>query len=122
MFFRRNSNLKFVDIPEKRLINLMIAVQEIEELLGYDDLDVEFAVDNDENVYILQVRPIAVKRKKLLIEDKKYDLAFSRAHNNWAANLTPPPHLPPVSNPLYGVMPDWNPAEIIGTSPSVPFS
>ena len=118
MFLRRNCGADLTDIPDRRLANLIDAVDEIEGLLGYDDLDIEFAIDGCGNVYIFQVRPIAVQRTKSLFEDEDFDLALATAHNNWASRCSSPPHFPPVSDLIFGVMPDWNPAEIIGTSPS----
>ena len=114
MFLRRNCGADLTDIPDRRLANLIDAVDEIEGLLGYDDLDIEFAIDGCGNVYIFQVRPIAVQRMKSLFEDEDFDLALATAHNNWASRCSSPPHFHRFRFD-FGVMPDWNPAEIIGT-------
>ena len=118
IFLRRKCALDLDLLPENRLKTLIFAVREIEQLLGYDDLDIEFAISLEGQVYIFQVRPIAVKRKSSLFEDEYYNLSLQKAHESLAARRTTNPHMPPVSNPVFGVMPDWNPAEIIGTSPS----
>lgn len=104
-------------LPEPLLAPLVAALKEIEALLGYDDLDVEFALDGDGSVRILQVRPIAVDRKGSDLSDAVFDVAMAAAYARWETLTPAPPHLPGNAAPLYGVMPDWNPAEIIGTAP-----
>ena len=47
------------NIPNE-IIPILDAVQEIESLLIYDKLDIEFAVDNNDVIHIFQVRPITV--------------------------------------------------------------
>jgi choline kinase len=105
------------ELPEPRLKGLVAALREIEGLLGYDALDVEFAIDTEAQVHILQVRPIAVDRKGMAVDDACYDDVLSGARLHWKMLASAPPHLPGNAPPLFGVMPDWNPAEIIGTAP-----
>jgi hypothetical protein len=105
------------ELPEPRLKGLVAVLHEIEVLLSYDALDVEFAIDAAEQVHILQVRPIAVDRKGSTVDDARCDAALSAAHRHWRTLAPAPPHLPGDAPPLFGVMPDWNPAEIIGTAP-----
>ena len=65
---------------------LLDALKEIEELLLYDTLDIEFAVNKKHEIFILQVRPITnVENKKF--EDKDYNEKFNisyRIWNNWS--------------------------------------
>ena len=107
-----------LQLPEPRLAGLVKALREIEALLGYDALDIEFAIDVSETVHILQVRPIAVDRKGSDLNDDTCDNSLDQAKALWKALAPSPPHFPGQASPLYGVMPDWNPAEIIGTAPS----
>lgn len=117
LLVRRHSKLSSDALPEPRLSGLLDALREIEALLGYDSLDVEFAIDGQGQVHILQVRPIAVDRLRRANDDDACDAAILAARAQWEAALPAPPHLPGNAAPLFGVMPDWNPAEIIGTSP-----
>ncbi|MGP9768032.1 PEP/pyruvate-binding domain-containing protein [Halomonas sp. AOP13-D3-9] len=105
-------------LPEPQLAGLIKALREIEALLEYDALDIEFAIDIAETVHILQVRPIAVERTDSNLDDKTCDHVLQQAKVRWQALSALSPHLPGKAAPLYGVMPDWNPAEIIGTAPS----
>ena len=114
---KKISNFELFSVPDKRLQLLVIALKEIEELLGYDALDVEFAIDSNQIIHILQVRPITVKSYQAKISDNTYDDFIESAQASFKTLSCPPPFLPGNSQPLMGVMPDWNPAEIIGTSP-----
>lgn len=92
------------------------AVRELESLLHYDALDIEFAVDGDGGIHVFQVRPITVAWSDVGIDDTACDQALSRAVDTWERASRPPPFLP-CGDAVFGVMPDWNPAEIIGTAP-----
>lgn len=115
LMLRRNVSVQ--TLPEPRLAHVLDALREIESLLGYDALDVEFAVDSKGKAYILQVRPIAVDHPDAGINDDQCNKAIEQARFCWNRLKACPPHIPGNVRPLYGVMPDWNPAEIIGTSP-----
>ena len=43
-------------------------IKEIEEILGYDKLDIEFAVDKADVIHIFQIRPITVGHTEFEIE------------------------------------------------------
>ena len=109
--------MEFSNAPEPRLMPLVSALQEIEILLGYDRLDVEFAIDNAGAVHILQVRPITVPCNSREILDETFIAALNGVHARWEMLAPTPPHFPGDVAPLYGVMTDWNPAEIIGIAP-----
>lgn len=114
LYVRRDAAIE--QIADSRLSPLVIAIQEIERLLAYDALDVEFAVDVNNQVHILQVRPIAVEKSNgQQLTNQIYEL-LSQAEERWNGLQQPAPHIV-GDNPIYGVMPDWNPAEIIGTNP-----
>tara|TARA_B100000212_G_scaffold169518_1_gene127547 strand:+ start:2578 stop:5634 length:3057 start_codon:yes stop_codon:yes gene_type:complete len=108
---------KFYGIENPSWINnLHRSILEIEQLVNYNSLDIEFAIDSDNVVNLLQVRPLVKKHKNLLNDDvflKKIDVA----HITWQRLVKSPPHIPGDAMPAYGLMPDWNPAEIIGTAP-----
>jgi choline kinase len=105
------------ELPEARLAGVIRALKEIERLLGFDALDIEFALDRAGVVHVLQVRPIAVKREQYEVPDERCFAMIEQARETWRLIAQPPPHLPGHPEPVYGIMPDWNPAEIIGTAP-----
>ncbi len=105
-------------IGDPDLRRLLEGVQEIERLLRYDRLDIEFAVDTAGRVHVFQVRPIAALEScDAEVLDAACAAAIASARQTWARLAEAPPHFPGDSPLMFGIMPDWNPAEIIGTSP-----
>ena len=95
---------------------VLSAAQKIEGLVGHDSLDIEFAVTRGDGVHILQVRPIAVAERPIPIEDDAVTQAALRVREFVAARSGPVASLL-GSTTRWSVMTDWNPAEIIGTTP-----
>ena len=103
-------------VPEA-LHGILPALREIEALLGYDALDVEFAISEAETrVHVLQVRPIAVDHAQWDIQDAGFYALIHQAERYFDALQVSSPFVL-GKRTLFGVMPDWNPAEIIGTCP-----
>jgi choline kinase len=103
--------------PDSRLDAVFTALEEIETLLGYDSLDVEFAYDDLGQLNIFQVRPMVANDQATDVADDVFDEAIEEAVRLWESLSPAPPHFPGDADPMFGVMPDWNPAEIIGTAP-----
>lgn len=53
------------------LLNVLAAVQELETLLSFDKLDIEFAVDTSGQVHIFQVRPVVVNHDNYELDAEK---------------------------------------------------
>lgn len=115
LVMRRDTAVDSAAIPP-RLSALLPALREIESLLGYDSLDVEFAVTEQGGLHILQVRPIAVDHSSWGDADSRFYALLSQAQARFEALQQPNPFVQGLRT-IFGVMPDWNPAEIIGTKP-----
>lgn len=96
----------------KNLINLLL---ELERYFDLDSIDVEFAVDKKGTLFLFQVRPLIIinfenlsisEHKQALLGIEKSFLSLTAKH----------PYLL-GKNSIFGVMPDWNPAEVIGIRP-----
>jgi len=72
IIFRRN--IDAVHKIDSRLVKLIEAAKELEQILGYNKLDIEFAIDKENQMYIFQVRPIAVKHDAHQINEKQLAL------------------------------------------------
>ncbi len=113
-YFFKEANLE--SIACSKIKKLILAVQEIESLLNYDALDIEFAIDSKEGVHVFQVRPLALQRRipenldKLIAEKLQQSAALFGELEKPAGTIV-------GSKSIYGNMPDWNVAEIIGTNP-----
>ena len=109
---------RFVKEPyTKKWRNLLIAIREIETIFSDLPLDIEFAVNKNDQIVIFQVRPLIVNKDadicdddfaKMIIRDMKDKfLRFNRKIPHLGGKIT-----------IFGDMPDWNPAEIIGDRPN----
>jgi adenylylsulfate kinase-like enzyme len=97
------------------LAPVIALVSELESLLGCDAIDVEFAVGDDGRLYLLQVRALAVDNQGG-VADAKVDAALDGVAGKVELLSRPHPYLH-GSRAIFGVMPDWNPAEIVGVRP-----
>ena len=106
-----------VYIKSKRIAKLLEMTREIEQVCGgRDPLDIEFAKTKDGCHYLLQVRRITVQRNwnrriqrqvaESIYQIEKFFIDRSLARSHLAGSRT-----------ILGQMPDWNPAELIGTHP-----
>jgi choline kinase len=89
---------------------------ELEELAGHDSLDVEFAVTQGGQTHVLQLRPIAVDHGRWKGADDDVERMIEQAEGLFERRDAAP-GAALGSRAVFGVMPDWNPAEIIGTRP-----
>lgn len=117
LVIRRDADEHNPNIPE-HLNALLPALREIEGLLGYDSLDIEFAITAKGGVHILQVRPIAVDHSGWSGNDNELMALLNEARQRFEVLQTPSPFVVGQRG-IFGIMPDWNPAEIIGTKPSL---
>lgn len=97
--------------PINRIIKL---VEELECLFDTTQLDLEFAIDKKYDLYLLQVRPLIVnihppdiREQNEILKKISECIARSKGHKPFLYG----------EKTVFGVMPDWNPAEIIGIRP-----
>ncbi len=78
-------------------------------------IEIEFAINKKNHLYLFQVRPIVQKTKIIA------DINFAKKNLNRLKlkieKLKKDDHNLLGNDTFFGVMPDWNPAEIIGTKP-----
>ncbi|WP_293233140.1 PEP-utilizing enzyme [Paludibacterium sp.] len=87
------------------------------DLFGQQPVDCEFAVTEEaagEQLWLLQARPLILPRAPE--NDTAQAERLNRIYDKVARGMQPYPFLM-GSRTVYGVMPDWNPAEIIGIRP-----
>lgn len=93
---------------------LCMALKELEDFFGQENLDVEFAYTEEGQLYILQVRALCLNGKPADIERQKTEL--ERIETRISREQTSKPFLCGKKT-IYSVMTDWNPAEMIGIRP-----
>ena len=106
---------KFYETKNKNFKRIIFIAKKLIKIFKNDSLDIEFAINKNNKLFILQVRPIFIKEKnliskenlnKILIKLKKKISKLKSKHYDLIGDTT-----------YFGVMPDWNPAEIIGLKP-----
>lgn len=105
-----------LDQVAPELVPVMDAVRELELLLGYDKLDIEFAIDEHGVVHIFQVRPVTVNHSNFDIDVEDVTLSLDNSLERFKSQQAPSPFVF-GEHTIFANMPDWNPAEIIGTRP-----
>lgn len=111
----RNNAEQFDNSVPEVLRGLLPALQEIENLLAFKALDVEFAIDTNREIHILQVRPLTSDKYETDSDHAIFESIESSIEQFKGLQANSP--FVVGKNALFGVMPDWNPAEIIGTKP-----
>lgn len=103
-----------VTVPD-RLQRVITMIRELEDMMSTNALDIEFAITSNEQLYLLQVRPLVINVEPNVTEEEHYHVLRAISTKVKGAN-TPHPYLYGTRT-VFGVMPDWNPAEIIGIRP-----
>jgi len=97
--------------PADRIIKM---IEELEAYFGGCALDVEFAISSNKELFLLQVRQLIIPEKKISLHEhecllKSVEFKYKK--------LSAPNKSLLGSKTVFGIMPDWNPAEIIGLRP-----
>ncbi|NTW68483.1 MAG: pyruvate phosphate dikinase [Chlorobiaceae bacterium] len=103
-------------LRSERFQRLIQAIQELEQVMGSQFLDVEFALAGDLTPYLLQVRAITTQPNWNRAVARRIDAALQGIQAFVSARMKPMAGVYGRSTVL-GQMPDWNPAEMIGRAP-----
>jgi choline kinase len=106
----------YIESVEPSVACVVEAIKELEELLGFDKLDIEFAIDLRGDVHIFQVRPVTVDHCAFEVENDVISASLLESESRFNSQQWLSPFVV-GEKPIFGNMPDWNPAEIIGAKP-----
>ncbi|MDR2643743.1 MAG: hypothetical protein LBC74_13230, partial [Planctomycetaceae bacterium] len=104
-----------IQATDPRMQHLIKTLEELQNIFDNEFLDVEFAFDRFNTLYIFQVRQLVVKNQ-LIYDEDRLEKCFNKTVQKLKNLNVPHPNLL-GKRAIYGVMPDWNPAEIIGRKP-----
>lgn len=90
-------------------------ISELKNILNTEYLDIEYAINDLEEIYLFQARPLFNKINNA-ISDISHQSSIERIVYHMSLSMKPHPYLY-GNKTVYGIMPDWNPAEIIGVRP-----
>ncbi len=99
------------------LDKVIILLEELLKIYNNIPIDCEFAIskkDGNEELFLLQVRPLILSGNPISAEE--LNTYISVIEQRMKRDMKPKPYLMGEKT-VYGVMPDWNPAEILGTRP-----
>lgn len=108
-YYSKNSPFEAPD----HLKRILALLDELESTLSVKQLDVEFAETKDD-IYLFQARPLILRNQP--IDTDTHRQILQEISKKVKVGITRHPFLHGQTT-VYGVMPDWNPAEIIGTRP-----
>lgn len=102
------------DVPPG-MAKVLALLDELQALFPAVPLDIEFAIASPgDTLYLLQVRPLVMQQS--LSDGAQHQALLARVADKVRTAQQPHPFLHGRST-VFGVMPDWNPAEIIGIRP-----
>jgi phosphoenolpyruvate synthase/pyruvate phosphate dikinase len=110
-YFHKLHKKKFGDFRDK----ILTLCFELEKITGCAALDIEFAIDAKDKIYLFQVRPLVI-RSDNCVDEKEHYKVLTSINSRLKSWMKKHPYLG-GDTAIYGVMPDWNPAEIIGARP-----
>ncbi len=103
-------------LQSPRIAAVAAALQELEQVTCCDLLDVEFCVTQDGDLHVLQVRRMAMESRWDLPDINSVYRNLDEVRVELASRIGPIDALAGNCT-IFGQMPDWNPAEMIGSSP-----
>ncbi len=114
--WQQSAHFEYESDPRVKLVFPLI--DELLDIFNDSPLDIEFAITNCEGVdqlWLLQVRKLLLNQIPETSEDQA--IRLRAIESSIRKNIGPHPFLH-GGKTVYGVMPDWNPAEIIGIRPN----
>lgn len=97
------------------LENVVKLLFELENIFSTKSLDIEFAIDKESIIYLFQVRSLNTNANGSLSDHDHYKSVCRIAEKISSYSKENPFNFGEKN--VYGNMPDWNPAEIIGVRP-----
>lgn len=104
------------DLRSERVRAMVRLARELEAVFGSSTLDIEFGLDRSGVMHLFQVRPMASVREWSPEVDERIASRISFVESFVTRSMRSHPGVYGEKSVL-GVMPDWNPAEMIGVMP-----
>lgn len=101
--------------PNQYVRAVVPLLKEVGDKLDLSGIDIEFAFDRNRILYLFQARPLVCKKRK-----KHEHIDYKKTLNEISEEIclkSKPQKRLFGRRTIFGIMPDWNPAEIIGVRP-----
>lgn len=110
----RKADLAHLQSP--RVVRFLALARELEALCGSSALDIEFGLDAQDQLFLFQVRRIATAGEWHPVTERRVARQLVLMGDYLNSAVRPVPGLLGARTAL-AIMPDWNPAEILGITP-----
>ena len=100
-----------------RFRSLIDVIYELEEITASKAVDIEFCIDAKDRIFILQVRPLAVQNSMNADDIAHFQDQLESLEHKVEQFMPVPPSVQGART-ILGEMPDWNPVEMIGATPT----
>ncbi len=105
---------KLNSIRSKKFKKIIFSIKELEKKIGKHSLDIEFGLSKSK-FFIFQVRPLSTYKKWKKINNKILENNIYKNQKKFKRIFLKNKDLGDI--PSFGLMPDWNPVEMIGYQP-----
>ena len=105
-----------VHVKSPRITRFLNLARELEQICGTNTLDIEFGLTADQTLLLFQVRRIATSSAWHPITERRVARQLAQVEGYIRSRMTPQPGLL-GQRTIFAIMPDWNPAEILGSTP-----
>ena len=108
----RHVNIQNIDEKWRKLLK---CIKEVESILYFDSLDIEFGITKKNSIILFQVRPItSLQESKRQVTDSRIKQKIKQNQKKFLKlKKQAGGHI------IFSDMTDWNPAEIIGNNPNI---
>ena len=103
------------EIRSKKFKKIISSIKELEKKIGNYPLDIEFGLNKKNQFYIFQVRLLTTFKKWKKINNKALEKNIIKNQKKFRKILNKNKDLGNIVS--FGLMPDWNPVEMIGYQP-----
>lgn len=114
LYVFRQADRAYIKSPRVRAF--LDLAQELEQLTGCPAIDIEFGMDDQNQLFLYQVRRIVLAKNWHPVTERRVERQLQHLEQ-YLENRSRPRGQLLGDRTILAVMPDWNPAEIIGTTP-----
>ena len=103
------------EIRSKKFKNIISSIKELEKKIGNQPLDIEFGLNNKNKFYIFQVRLLTTFKQQKKISNIALEKNIIKNQKKFIQIFNKNKDIGSIAS--FGLMPDWNPVEMIGYQP-----
>tara|TARA_B100000700_G_scaffold329969_1_gene453917 strand:- start:251 stop:2632 length:2382 start_codon:yes stop_codon:yes gene_type:complete len=103
------------NLRSRKFKRIIFSIKELEKKIGDYPMDIEFSLNKKNKFFIFQARPLSTYRKWKKIDQSIFKKNIYKNQKKFYKILNKHKNFGKI--PSFGLMPDWNPVEMIGYQP-----